>query len=35
VATASGFNGTAYFDCLHNDLVWSGAHGINQTLTRL
>jgi hypothetical protein len=23
-ATASGFNGVGYFDCLHNDLVWSG-----------
>jgi hypothetical protein len=33
-ATASGFNGTACFDCLHNDLVWSAAHSISQTLTK-
>ena len=33
-ATASGFNGTAYFDCLHNDLVRSAAHSISQTLTK-
>jgi hypothetical protein len=34
-ATASGFNRTGCFDCLHNDLVWSGgAHSISQTLTK-
>jgi hypothetical protein len=29
------FNGTACFDCLHNDLAWSATHGISQTLTNI
>jgi hypothetical protein len=33
-ATALGFNGTACFDRLHPDLVWSAPHGISQTLTK-
>jgi hypothetical protein len=33
-ATASGFNGTACFDCLHNDLIRSAVHSISQTLTK-